>query len=570
MQPRLGHVSVLLLLVLLAAPPCSPLEQGGDGGGLAESFVRCVASRLSPSPAAPDLSRLVHAPSSASFPSLLNATIQNLRFASPRTPRPALLLTPRAVAEVRACVACCRRLGLAVRARSGGHDYEGLSYRALRRPGARPFAVLDVAALREVRVDAARGVARAQPGATLGELYYAAARDGGGRLGFPAGVCPTVCVGGHLSGGGFGPMMRKHGLAADNVVDAEVVDAAGRLLDRAAMGEDLFWAVRGGGGGSFGVVVSWTVRLVAVPPVVSAFTVRRLLRRGDEEQEHATLRLLAKWQRVAHALPDDLFVKVAMEPELDAGGERRPLVIFKSLFLGNCSDMITQMDSHLPELGVEPSDCKDMSWIQSMLYFYGYTNGQPLEMLLDRSLQPKDYYKIKLDYLTSPIPVTGLAGLLTKIVEDKGGSIDIDPQGGRMSEIPESDTPYAHRRGYLYNLQYFVKWGGDKNVSYEDKHLGWVRGVHEFMTPYVSKNPRVAYINFRDLDLGQNVEGSTGYEEARVWGEKYFRGNFRRLAMVKAEVDPDQVFWSEQSIPPLVVATGKRQSGTGSELVSDS
>jgi hypothetical protein len=209
-----------------------------------------------------------------------------------------------------------------------------------------------------------------------------------------------------------------------------------------------------------------------------------------------------------------------------------------------------------------------MSWIQSMLYFYGYTNGQPAEVLLDRTLQPKEYYKVKLDYLTSPIPTAGLAVLLDKIVDEKGGSIDIDPQGGRMSEIPESDTPYAHRRGYLYNVQYFVKWGGDKNVSYEEKHLGWVRGVHELMSPYVSKRPRAAYINFRDLDLGQNVESNTTYEDARVWGEKYFRGNFRRLAMVKGEVDPEQVFWSEQSIPPLVVATSKRprQGGLLSEI----
>lgn len=227
------------------------------------------------------------------------------------------------------------------------------------------------------------------------------------------------------------------------------------------------------------------------------------------------------------------------------------------------------MDSHLPELGINPSDCREMSWLQSMLYFYGYTDGQPAEVLLDRTLQPKDYYKIKLDYLTSPIPAAGLAVLLSKIVEEKGGSIGIDPQGGRMSEIPESDTPYAHRKGYLYNLQYFVKWGGDKNVSYEEKHLGWVREVHELMTPYVSKRPRAAYINFRDLDLGQNVDGNTRYEEARVWGEKYFRGNFRRLAMVKGEVDPEQVFWSEQSIPPLVVVgTRKRQRQDG--LVSES
>ncbi|KAK3156441.1 hypothetical protein QOZ80_2AG0107350 [Eleusine coracana subsp. coracana] len=523
-----------------------------EGGGLRETFLRCVA-RLSPATADP--SRLVHSLGDNSYPSLLNATIQNLRFASPGTPRPALLLTPATVAEARASVACCRRHGLTVRARSGGHDYEGLSYRSLLHPPARrPFAVVDVAALRDVRVDAARRVARVGPGATLGELYYAVARASGEALGFPAGICPTVCVGGHLSGGGFGPMMRKHGLAADNVVDAEVVDADGRLLDRVAMGEDLFWAIRGGGGGSFGIVVSWTVNLVPVPPVVSAFTIRLLLRREDETQ--STLHLLTKWQRVAHALPDDLFVKAAIESELDDAGERRPLVTFKSLFLGNCSGMITEMSTHLPELGVKPSDCREMSWIHSMLYFYGYTTGQPAEVLLDRSLQPKDYYKIKLDYLTTPIPPAGLAGLLARIVEDGSGSIDIDPQGGRMSEVPESETPYAHRRGYLYNLQYFVKWGGDRNVSYEDEHLGWVRGAHGFMTPYVSKDPRAAYINFRDLDLGRNVEGSTGYEEARAWGEKYFRGNFRRLALVKGQVDPDQVFWSEQSIPPLFVDAG--------------
>lgn len=525
-RPRSAHLSLLFLLLL--APPCSAQEQHGGGVALHGSFVRCVA-RLSPATADPSL--LIHAPSAASYPSLLNATIQNLRFASPRTPRQALLLTPATVAEARACVACCRRHGLTVRARSGGHDYEGLSYRSV-------------------------------PGATLGELYYAVARDSGGALGFPAGICPTVCVGGHLSGGGFGPMMRKHGLGADNVVDAEVVDAEGRLLDRAAMGEGLFWAIRGGGGGSFGVVVSWTVRLVPVPRVVSAFTVRRLVRLGDRRQTQATVRLLAKWQRVAHALPDDLFVKAAMEPELDDAGERHPLVTFKSLFLGNCSGMVAEMSTHLPELGVRASDCRDMSWIQSMLYFYGYTEAAE-EVLLDRSLQPKDYYKVKLDYVTSPIPAAGLAGLLARVVEDRGGSIDVDPQGGAMGETPESATPYAHRRGYLYNVQYFVKWGGDANVSYEDAHLAWVRGVHRFMTPYASARPRAAYINFRDLDLGQNVEGETTYEAARAWGEMYFRGNFRRLAMVKAEVDPDQVFWSEQSIPPLPGVgeeTGERHS----------
>ncbi|RLN22644.1 hypothetical protein C2845_PM07G10580 [Panicum miliaceum] len=109
MQPRFGHLCILLFL-LLAASPCSPQEQKHEVvGALRESFLRCV---VSVSPATADPSRIVHAPSEPSYPSPMNATIQNLRFASPRTPRPALLLAPATVAEVRACVACCRRHGL--------------------------------------------------------------------------------------------------------------------------------------------------------------------------------------------------------------------------------------------------------------------------------------------------------------------------------------------------------------------------------------------------------------------------------------------------------------------------
>ena len=75
-------------------------------------------------------------------------------------------------------------------------------------------------------------------------------------------------------------------------------------------------------------------------------------------------------------------VKAAMEPKLDATGERHQLVVFKSLFLGNCSSMVFEMSTHPPELDVKPSDYKDASWIQSMVYFYGYTNGQPAKVLL--------------------------------------------------------------------------------------------------------------------------------------------------------------------------------------------
>jgi FAD/FMN-containing dehydrogenase len=116
-------------------------------------------------------------------------------------------------------------------------DDEGLSYRSAR-ADAGPFAVVDLAGFRSVRVT--RGTpatAWVDSGATLGELYYAIGKVSD-RLAFPAGLCPTVGVGGHLSGGGFGMLLRRHGLAADHVVNAE-----GRLLNRTTMGRDvfLFW-----------------------------------------------------------------------------------------------------------------------------------------------------------------------------------------------------------------------------------------------------------------------------------------------------------------------------------------
>nr|GFD60002.1 reticuline oxidase-like protein [Tanacetum cinerariifolium] len=80
---------------------------------------------------------------------------------------------------------------------------------------------------------------------------------------------PTVAVGGHCSGAGYGNMIRKYGLTVDLIQDAELIDVNGRLLDRKSMGEDLFWAITGGGGASFGVVLSFTFKLVQVPPQVT-------------------------------------------------------------------------------------------------------------------------------------------------------------------------------------------------------------------------------------------------------------------------------------------------------------
>ncbi|CAN6163768.1 unnamed protein product [Urochloa humidicola] len=498
------------------------------------SFLRCLAADLPP--------QVVYTNASPSYTPVLESSIRNLLFVTPSTPTPVAIIAAAEASHVQAAVRCGSHHGVRVRPRSGGHDYEGLSYRSVTSARARPFAVVDLAApaLRAVRVNAARRTAWAGSGATLGELYYAIANRSA-RLAFPGGLGPTVGLGGHLSGGGFGTLLRKHGLAADHVADAVVIDAEGRFLDRVAMGEDLFWAIRGGGGGSFGVVVFWKLRLVPVPETVTVFTVHR-------PRNASATALLTKWQRVAPILPREVFLRVVLQKQ-DAQ--------FQCLYLGTRAGLLETMSGRFPELGVTAEDAVEMTWIESVLYFAFYGVGKPREMLLDRGAKPERFFKAKSDYVSEPVPSHVWERLWSWLAMDSvAGLLIMDPYGGRMAGVAPAATPFPHRRE-LYNLQYYGFWF-EKGKEVAEKHLGWIRGMHREMEPYVSRNPRGAYVNYRDLDLGVNVndededdDGVAAYEKARVWGETYFRGNFERLAAVKAKVDPHNFFRNEQSIPPL-------------------
>ncbi|KAL2494271.1 FAD-binding Berberine family protein [Forsythia ovata] len=151
---------------------------------------------------------------------------RNLRFASPTTPRPQFIVTPVHESEIQSVVYCAKQSDLQIRTISGGHDYEGISHAS-----EIPFVTIDLINMSQITVDVEKRSAWVQAGATIGQLYYRIAEKSR-NLGFPAGVVPSVGVGGHFSGGGYGYMSRKYGIAADNIIDAHLVDVNGRILDR--------------------------------------------------------------------------------------------------------------------------------------------------------------------------------------------------------------------------------------------------------------------------------------------------------------------------------------------------
>ncbi|KAL0305406.1 UNVERIFIED_CONTAM: Berberine bridge enzyme-like 15 [Sesamum radiatum] len=445
-----------------------------------------------------------------------------------------------------AAVICAKELGIQLRVRSGGHDYEGLSYRS---ETDEPFIILDLSKLRSVTVDMQGNSAWAQAGATIGELYYRISQKSKTH-GFPAGLCPSLGIGGHITGGAYGPMMRKYGLGADNVIDARIVDASGRILDRQSMGEDLFWAIRGGGGASFGIILAWKVRLVPVPATVTVFTVPKTLEQG-------ATKILYKWQQVADKIDEDLFIRVIIQVAAGAQkGEKTVQTLYNALFLGRADRLLQVMEERFPELGLTRKDCTEMSWIQSVLYIAGYPSNTPPEVLLQGKSLFKNYFKAKSDFVKEPIPENGLEGLWKRLMEEDSPLMIFNPYGGMMSRISESEIPFPHRAGVIFKIQYLTLWNDDKPES-AAKHIDWIRRLYSYMASYASMFPREAYVNYRDLDLGMNRNG-TSFIQASSWGSRYFKDNFNRLVSVKTKVDPDNFFRHEQSIPTLPLMDGRR------------
>ncbi|KAK4365716.1 hypothetical protein RND71_013596 [Anisodus tanguticus] len=456
---KISWFSLLLVLFVFSLTSWEALADNHD------EFIQCLSHSNQTSS--------FYTPSNSSYSSILQFSIQNLRFNTTKTPKPLVIVTPVSEFEVQRVILCAKKTGMHIRVRGAGHDYEGLSY-----VSEVPFVIVDLINLRTINVNVNDKTAWVEAGSTIGELYYRIAEKSK-TLGFPAGI-----------------------------------------------------------------------KLVDVPEKVIVFTLDKTLK------QNAT-KLVHKWQYVAPRLQEDLFIRILVSRlnSSDQDGDNKQTIVasFNSIFLGGVDRLLPIMQENFPELELRREDCIEMSWIQSTLYFAGFPRGESIDVLLNRIQLSTRYFKAKSDYVNQPISEKGLEGIWNLFFEDeaKASQVILSPYGGRMDEISPSAIPFPHRAGNLYKIQHLVYWD-EEGEQVAERHINWIRRLYSYMTPFVSKFPRAAYINYRDLDIGvNNIKGYTSYMQAKVWGIKYFKINFDRLIHVKTKVDPSNFFRNEQSIPSL-------------------
>ncbi|KAE9610672.1 putative tetrahydroberberine oxidase [Lupinus albus] len=480
------------------------------------TFFQCLTNQTTFSD---QISNILFTQTKPSFSTVLNAYIRNSRFNTTLTPKPIIVITPLQESHVQGAVVCAKSIGIQLKIRSGGHDYEGISYISNE-----PFIILDMFNFRNITVDIENEVAMVQTGATLGELYHRIWEKSKVH-GFPSGVCPTIGFGGHLSGGGYGNMIRKYGLSIDHVIDAQIVDVIGRILDKEAMVEELFWAIRGGGGASFGVIISYTVKLVHVPEIFTVFKVGKTLEQNATE-------LVLQWQKVAPLTDDRLFMRLILQPMSSkvVKGTKTIKATVMALFLGGADEVVKNLGKEF-----------------SVLWWANFDNGTRPDSLLDRNYEAS-FSKKKSDYVEKTISKEALEGIWKEMIELRKTRFVFNPYGGKMSEVSCDATPFPHRAGNLFKIQYSANWD-EPGIDVEKNFTNQVRRLYRYMTPFVSNSPRRAFLNYRDLDIGTNNFGKNSYKEGAVYGVKYFNNNYQRLVKIKTAVDPENIFRNEQSIP---------------------
>jgi FAD/FMN-containing dehydrogenase len=416
--------------------------------------------------------------------------------------RPAAIVVPATPAEVKAVLRWARKHGVRMALRSGGHSYAGLSSTS--------GVVVDLSRFSGIalRPD---GTARIGAGAKLGNVYRALWPS---RRSIATGSHPTVGLGGLALGGGQGFVSRAHGLTSDNVVAVDIVTADGRLRRCSASAQaDLFWALRGGGAGSYGIVTAFTIR---------TFAVERATTFNVEWPWAAAEQAVGAWQAFMRTAPDAVSSVIALRVPQTVGGS--PKVAVNGQMLAGRSETVAAL-APLTSVGSPVGvNVVERPYDVAVKYFEG--GGVARARLVAKSA-----------FARQPLSPAGIHELIVAVEAKhrdprlRGGGVVLFAYGGAIGRVPPAATSFVHRDA-LFSLEYVALWN-QSSVNVEDASKGWVRDAHAALRPHVSAE---AVQNYADLDLAG-------------WKRAYYGQNLPRLASIKRRYDPGNVFRHALSIP---------------------
>ena len=411
--------------------------------------------------------------------------------------RPALIARAKTAADVSAAIDFARGNDLEISIRGGGH---GIAGRAV----ADGALMLDLSLMRDVRVDTSARTARAQGGVTWSEFNDATAEHG---LATTGGVVSTTGIAGLTLGGGFGWLMAKHGLAADNLVSAEVVTADGDVRTTSEDEDpDLFWALRGAGA-NFGVVTSFEYRLHPLTEITGGLAAYPFDAARDVLEFH---------REFTADLPDELMSYGGLIHAPDGSGT--PLAAIVVCHSGEAS----QAEADLKPL----LDFGSPAMVQ-----IGPMPYPAINTMLDAGFQ-----KGSLNYWKS--------NFLRELSDEAIGTmIDVFPScpslsglllehyHGAATRVGVGDTAVHHRQAG-YNLLIPSVW---MDATQTDANVAWTRRTYAALEPSFAEDRYVNYLS--EDDLGDAARAAYG-------------PNYERLAQLKATYDPENVFHMNLNVKP--------------------
>jgi FAD/FMN-containing dehydrogenase len=419
--------------------------------------------------------------------------------------RPAMIMRCAGVADVRRAVAFARDNDLLLAVRGGGHNIAGSAV-------CDDGLMIDLSPMKSVRVDPAARRAYVEPGATLGDFDHEAQAFG---LAVPLGINSTTGVSGLTLGGGFGWLSRKYGMSVDNLVSADVVTADGELVHASADAhEDLFWAIRGGGG-NLGVVTMFEFQLHPVGPEVFGGLVVLPLEQAKD--------VLVKYRAAVDAMPEELSVWAVLRPApplpfLPPEVHDKPIVAFAICYTGAVEE--------------GPSAVEEVRR-------FGTPYGEHLgpmpyatwQKAFDPLLAPgaRNYWK---SHNLAELP----DGLLDAVIDAIGKlpspqcEIFFGLIGGQTSCVAVDATAYPNRDAkYVMNVH--GRWD---DASEDERCIAWARAFFEAAAPFALGS---VYVNFLTEDETERVGAAYG-------------PNLERLVAVKTRYDPHNLFRHNQNIKP--------------------